>query len=59
MQLEALDILKSAGREVALTVKHYKSAAPFLLRNFRQLIPEEEGGTIAKQSRKEGGRKRK
>ncbi len=25
-----------------MTVKHYKSAAPFLLKNFRQLIPETE-----------------
>ena len=39
---EALEILAEAGEEVTLTVKHYKSAAPFLLRNVRQLIPEQQ-----------------
>ena len=38
---EALEILSEAGDEVTLTVKHYKSAAPFLLKNVRQLIPEQ------------------
>ena len=40
---EALEILNEAGDEVTLTVKHYKSAAPFLLKNVRQLIPEQTG----------------
>ena len=39
---EAINILNNAGGEVTLTVKHYKSAAPFLLKNFRQLIPEQD-----------------
>ena len=39
---EALEILAEAGDEVTLTVKHYKSAAPFLLKNVRQLIPEQQ-----------------
>ena len=39
---EAIDILRDAGPEVNLTVKHYKSAAPFLLKNVRQLIPEQD-----------------
>lgn len=39
---EAINILRNAGAEVTLTVKHYRSAAPFLLKNFRQLIPEQE-----------------
>ena len=39
---EAINILRDAGSEVTLTVKHYKSAAPFLLKNVRQLIPEQD-----------------
>jgi hypothetical protein len=39
---EAIDILRTSGSELTLTVKHYKSATPFLLKNFRQLIPETE-----------------
>lgn len=39
---EAINILRTSGSELTLTVKHYKSAAPFLLKNFRQLIPETE-----------------
>ena len=39
---DAIDILKEAGPEVTLTVKHYKSAAPFLLKNVRQFIPEQD-----------------
>jgi len=37
---EAINILRNAGSEVTLTVKHYKSAAPFLLKNVRQFIPD-------------------
>ena len=37
---EAVDLLRGAGDEVSLTVKHYKSAAPFLLKQLRQMIPE-------------------
>ena len=37
---EALDLLRGAGDQVSLTVKHYKSAAPFLLKQLRQMIPE-------------------
>ncbi len=39
---EAINVLRNSGSELTLTVKHYKSAAPFLLKNFRQLIPETE-----------------
>ena len=39
---EAINILRNAGSEVNLTVKHYRSAAPFLLKNVRQLIPDME-----------------
>ena len=39
---EAINVLRNAGSEVHLTVKHYKSAAPFLLKNVRQLIPDLE-----------------
>lgn len=39
---EAINILRNAGPEVILTVKHYRSAAPFLLKGVRQLIPEQE-----------------
>ena len=39
---EAIDILREAGPDVILTVKHYKSAAPFLLKNVRQFIPEQD-----------------
>jgi hypothetical protein len=39
---EAINILRNSGSELTLTIKHYKSAAPFLLKNFRQLIPETE-----------------
>ena len=39
---EAIEILREAGPEVTLTVKHYKSAAPFLLKNVRQFIPEQD-----------------
>ena len=37
---EALHLLRGAGDQVSLTVKHYKSAAPFLLKQLRQMIPE-------------------
>ena len=37
---EAVDLLRRAGDDVSLTVKHYKSAAPFLLKQLRQMIPE-------------------
>ncbi len=37
---EALSALRQAGEEVTLSVMHYRSAAPFLLRNLRQLVPE-------------------
>ncbi len=40
----AIEELRNAGDEVTLYVKHYKSAAPFLLKNMRQLIPEQEAG---------------
>jgi len=39
---EAINVLRNAGSEVHLTVKHYRSAAPFLLKNVRQLIPDLE-----------------
>ena len=42
---EAINILRNAGSEVNLTVKHYRSAAPFLLKNVRQLIPDMEPNT--------------
>ena len=37
---EAINILRNAGSEINLTVKHYKSAAPFLLKQHRQFIPD-------------------
>ena len=37
---EAINILRNAGSEINLTVKHYKSAAPFLLKHVRQFIPD-------------------
>ena len=37
---EAINILRNAGAEVTLTVKHYRAATPFLLKNLRQFIPE-------------------
>ncbi len=37
---EAINALRNAGGEVTLSVMHYRSAAPFLLRNMRQLVPE-------------------
>jgi len=37
---EALSLLKKAGSEVRLTLKHYKAATPFLLRQFGKFIPE-------------------
>jgi len=40
---EAIHILHNSGDELILAVKHYKSAAPFLLKNCRQLIPETDG----------------
>ena len=45
---EAINILRNAGSEVTLTVKHYKSAAPFLLKNVRQFVPDVDspGGKI-------------
>ena len=43
---DAIDILKEAGPEVTLTVKHYKSAAPFLLKNVRQFIPEQDASGV-------------
>ena len=43
---DAIDILKEAGPEVTLTVKHYKSAAPFLLKNVRQFIPEQDSSGV-------------
>ena len=53
---EALDLLRGAGDQVSLTVKHYKSAAPFLLKQLRQMIPEMEdaakGIQICQKSRK-------
>ena len=42
---EAINILRNAGSEVTLTVKHYKSAAPFLLKNVRQFIPDVDQAT--------------
>ena len=39
---EAINILRNAGSEINLTVKHYKSAAPFLLKQHRQFIPDLE-----------------
>ena len=39
---EAINVLRNSGSELILTVKHYKSAAPFLLKNLRQFIPETE-----------------
>jgi len=39
---EAINILRNAGSEINLTVKHYKSAAPFLLKQVRQFIPDME-----------------
>ena len=47
---EALEILSEAGDEVTLTVKHYKSAAPFLLKNVRQLIPEQQADQDGRRS---------
>ena len=44
---EAIDILREAGPEVILTVKHYKSAAPFLLKNVRQFIPEQDTASMS------------
>ena len=41
---EAINILRNAGSEVNLTVKHYKSAAPFLLKQVRQFIPDVDAG---------------
>jgi len=37
---EALELLQSAGSTVRLTLKHYKAATPFLLRQFGRYIPE-------------------
>lgn len=37
---EALTLLLEAGSEVRLTLKHYKAATPFLLKQFGRLIPE-------------------
>ncbi len=39
---DAINLLRNAGPVVTLKVKHYRSAAPFLLKNLRQLIPEQE-----------------
>jgi hypothetical protein len=44
---EAIDILREAGPEVILTVKHYKSAAPFLLKDVRQFIPEQDASSTS------------
>eukprot|EP00090_Calanus_glacialis_P000704 TRINITY_DN10474_c0_g1_i1.p1 TRINITY_DN10474_c0_g1~~TRINITY_DN10474_c0_g1_i1.p1 ORF type:complete len:538 (-),score=151.56 TRINITY_DN10474_c0_g1_i1:391-2004(-) len=37
---EALALLVEAGPEVSLTLKHYKVATPFLLKQFGRFIPE-------------------
>lgn len=37
---EALALLVEAGPEVSLTLKHYKAATPFLLKQFGRFIPE-------------------
>jgi len=41
---EAVDALRNArGQEISLAVVHYRSAAPFLLRNLpKQLVPDVE-----------------
>jgi len=39
---EALELLQSAGAEVRLTLKHYKAATPFLLKQFGRYIPEHQ-----------------
>ena len=39
---EAINAFRNAGDTVTLAVKHYRSAAPFLLRNLRQFIPEQD-----------------
>ena len=44
---EAINVLRNAGPEVCLSVMHYRSAAPFLLRNLRQLVPEHQAGDAA------------
>jgi len=44
---EALCLLQQAGAEVRLTLKHYKAATPFLLRQFGRFIPEYEGEAAA------------
>jgi len=37
---EALALLVEAGPDVSLTLKHYKAATPFLLKQFGRFIPE-------------------
>lgn len=49
---EAINILRNAGSEVTLTVKHYKSAAPFLLKNVRQFIPDVDQATSTPSGKK-------
>eukprot|EP00095_Tigriopus_kingsejongensis_P005920 maker-scaffold825_size91437-snap-gene-0.16 protein:Tk05920 transcript:maker-scaffold825_size91437-snap-gene-0.16-mRNA-1 annotation:"gamma-1-syntrophin isoform x2" len=39
---EAINILRNAGPEVVLSVRHFRTAAPFLLKSVRQFIPEQE-----------------
>ncbi len=44
---DAINILRNAGPAVTLSVMHYRSAAPFLLKNLRQLVPETCEATAA------------